>query len=103
MRLVISRLPNIPLKALHYPLQPELVHFVEGVVMLAVNIEHADDLAIAEHRHHNFAVGSAAAGDVALELVHIGNHQRALLLPGGSAYTAPVGDARARQRSLERT
>src|SRR6478736_2350594 len=57
----------------------------------AIQVQHADDAPTLHHGNDDLAVGGAVAGDVAGECVHVGDHDRSLLLRRGAAHTLADG------------
>lgn len=84
--------------------EPAGVDVVKCGEVLAVDVKHADDIALGiVQGDDNLAAGEAAAGDVAGELLNVGDDDGAVLLPRCATHAAPVLDAVAGNGSLEWT
>src|SRR5690349_20245756 len=88
---------------LHQRLEAARVGLAEAALERAVEVEHADDLAVGDDRDHHLAAGRGIAGDVAGEFVHVGHDDRAPLAGGGAADALAERDAHARGLALERS
>ncbi len=79
-----------------------LVGGIEGVQVLAVNVEHGHYVPhLIIYRHHNLAPRLAAARNVTCKLLYIGYGQRAALSPCRAADPTPVGNMVAGHWALE--
>ena len=96
-------LRNLRADQLDDPFEPDAVGFREIVELIAVDVEHAEDVAArVEHRHDDLGLRGGAAGDVPGELVHLRNDHG---LTGGIRVPADPRmeiDPRAGERALER-
>lgn len=78
------------------------IDVVEGVEVVAVDIEHTDYIAVrVEHRHNNLGTREAAACDVTWELLYIGHHLSLAFLPCSAAYATTIGNLEAGGGALE--
>ena len=71
----------------HQRLQANAVFFAEAVQRGAVDVEHAQHLAVLDQRDHDLGIRCGVAGDVAGEGVHVLD-QHGAALGGGSAADA---------------
>ena len=84
--------------------QPVAVGLVESVELVAVDVEHGDDGAVGVvDGDDDFAARGTGAGNVAWELVNIGDDLCLVFLPCGSAYAATFADAGTGEGTLEGT
>ena len=93
---------------LHVLLQNDLfevfpVDGVEGVVIGAVDVEDGYYFAVAADGHHDLAFGGRGTGDMSRKLMDVGDDERLVLRPGGATDSFVVRNARASDRTLERT
>ena len=69
----------------------------------AVQIQHTEQSRIFQQRHHDFGIGRRIAGDVAGELVHVGDDHCFALLRCRTADAFAERDADARRLALKRS
>lgn len=77
------------------------VGVVEGVEVLAVDVEDSDDFAVVLDGDNDFGATGTTAGDMAWELVNIWDYDGLSLLPGGATDTFALAYAGASEWTLE--
>ena len=82
-------------------LEPMAVAIVESGKVLAVDVEDGNNFSVAPYRHYDFATRCRAACYVSGELLHIGYHEGAVLLPCRATHTFSKGDVHTCHRALE--
>lgn len=75
----------------HLFLQIGLVRLVEGVEVLAVDVENGNDLSVMQNRHHNLAVGRGRTCDMSWEVIDVGYDDCFDALPCRAADTFTYG------------
>lgn len=81
--------------------QRDLIIFVEGVEVVAVDVQNPDDGTVLDEGHHNLGTAEAATGDMAWKSIYIRNDESAAFCPCCAADTTAVFDARAGHGTLE--
>lgn len=91
------------LQYLYNLFQIELVRFVEGIEISAVDVEDSDDLVVTDDGNNDLAIGSGRARNMSGEVMDVGYDDGFGALPSCAADTFTIRNARTRDRTLERT
>ena len=70
-------------------LQEVLIYLIEHVELIAVDIQHGNDLPIRFHRHHDLRARGGVAGDMSGKGIHIRHDHRLCSFPSRSTYPFP--------------